>query len=282
MLSLMSGVFPTTRVVTRPPSDALVRWRTPDLMRYVFGVALLVALYYGTAQIGYAFEFAGPVAAVVWLPVGVGIAFLYIGGLRFWPGVLAGDLLVKNYSALPVGSARLARSTAPPRAWWTERVREGVLLVVAVAGLSELAFASPRPLTYLVFPALIWAALRFGRRGATLAIVIVAGFAIWETTHYVGPFVFHSIPHSVLETQLFIAVAALTTLSLAAMVSEREQVAGRLASSRVRLVEATHAERRRLEHNLHDGAQQRLTALVVHLGLAADRARRVPQDAGML
>src|SRR5947209_4385351 len=105
MLSLMSGVFPTTRVVTRPPSDALVRWRTPDLMRYVFGVALLVALYYGTAQIGYAFEFAGPVAAVVWLPVGVGIAFLYIGGLRFWPGVLAGDLLVNNYSALPVGSA---------------------------------------------------------------------------------------------------------------------------------------------------------------------------------
>ena len=46
-------------------------------------------------------EFAGPVAAIVWLPVGVAIAFLYLGGLGLWPGVLVGDLLVNDYSALP-------------------------------------------------------------------------------------------------------------------------------------------------------------------------------------
>ena len=56
-------------------------------------------------KIGYVLEFAGPVAAIVWLPVGVGIAFLYLGGLRFWPGVLIGDLLANDYSALPLGSA---------------------------------------------------------------------------------------------------------------------------------------------------------------------------------
>ena len=40
-----------------------------------------------------------------------------------------------------------------------------------------------------------------------------------------------------------------------------------------RLVEAADTERRRIEHNLHDGAQQRLTALVVQLRIAAGQAR---------
>ena len=38
-----------------------------------------------------------------------------------------------------------------------------------------------------------------------------------------------------------------------------------LAASRARIVEAGDAERRRLERNLHDGAQQRLVALAVDL-----------------
>src|SRR4051812_6660432 len=33
------------------------------------------------------------------------MATLYIAGLRFWPGVLIGDLIANDYSALPVGSA---------------------------------------------------------------------------------------------------------------------------------------------------------------------------------
>ena len=79
-------------------------------VRYVAGIAALAALYYGAAQVGYALDFAGPVAAIVWLPVGVGVSFLYLGGLRFWPGVLIGDLLANDYATLPVGSA-LAQTT---------------------------------------------------------------------------------------------------------------------------------------------------------------------------
>src|SRR5256885_17224044 len=45
-------------------------------LRYLLGVFSLAAVYYGAAHLGYAFEFAGPVAAILWLPVGVGIAFL--------------------------------------------------------------------------------------------------------------------------------------------------------------------------------------------------------------
>ena len=72
---------------------------------YPVGLVALAGLYYAAAKTGYLLEFAGPVAAIIWLPVGVGIAFLYLGGLRYWPGVLIGDLLANDYTALPIGSA---------------------------------------------------------------------------------------------------------------------------------------------------------------------------------
>ena len=68
-------------------------------------VAALAGAYYGAAQIGYTLKFTGAVAAIVWLPVGVAIAFLYLGGLSLWPGVVLGDLLANQYNALPVRSA---------------------------------------------------------------------------------------------------------------------------------------------------------------------------------
>ncbi|MFD7079543.1 sensor histidine kinase [Streptomyces sp. NPDC059918] len=52
-----------------------------------------------------------------------------------------------------------------------------------------------------------------------------------------------------------------------------------LTRSRVRLVEAFEAERRRIERDLHDGAQQQLVALGMTLGLAELELRRVPQAA---
>jgi signal transduction histidine kinase len=55
-----------------------------------------------------------------------------------------------------------------------------------------------------------------------------------------------------------------------------------LAASRARIVEAGDAERRRLERNLHDGAQQRLVATSLSVRLAASRAKADPQLRGML
>ena len=327
--------------------------------RYLLGVTVLAGAYYGAAKLGYLLELAGPVGAVVWLPVGVGIAALYLGGTALWPGVLVGDLLANNYAALPLGSAlgqtcgnllevlvatlllrRLVRVGSPlesvggvvrmliaiavgtavsatigslaqlaggvieadalptvwrtwwlgdttgalilvplaiawygrsPREWVEGRWVEAALLLVAVVSLTELATRTTRPLSYVVFPALMWAALRFGRRGATLAVAIAAGVTVWNASHYLGAYVFHSVSRTVVDTQLFIGIAAVTTLCLATVVTEREAFAAGLRASRARLVEASETERRRLLRNLHDGVQQRLTALAVHVGIAAEQ-----------
>ncbi|MFJ9706765.1 sensor histidine kinase [Streptomyces sp. NPDC101234] len=62
-----------------------------------------------------------------------------------------------------------------------------------------------------------------------------------------------------------------------------------LTRSRVRLVDAFEAERRRIERDLHDGAQQRLVALTMTLGLArldappgplADQLAKAHEEAG--
>jgi len=55
-----------------------------------------------------------------------------------------------------------------------------------------------------------------------------------------------------------------------------------LAASAARIVEVEDAERRRLERNLHDGAQQRLVALGLDLGRVETRIERDPQGAKRL
>ena len=52
-----------------------------------------------------------------------------------------------------------------------------------------------------------------------------------------------------------------------------------LSASRARIVRAGDAERRRIERDLHDGAQQRLMALGINLRLAHDRVERDPKEA---
>jgi PAS domain S-box-containing protein len=49
-------------------------------------------------------------------------------------------------------------------------------------------------------------------------------------------------------------------------ITERVRAEQELRDSRARVVEAADAERRRIQRNLHDGAQQRLTSVLLHLG----------------
>ena len=58
----------------------------------------------------------------------------------------------------------------------------------------------------------------------------------------------------------------------AQLTAELRATIDQLLASRRRLVEAQDAERRRIERNLHDGAQQQLIALAIQLGLLAESA----------
>ena len=69
------------------------------------------------------------------------------------------------------------------------------------------------------------------------------------------------------------------TAELQARLREISRQAGALRASRQRIVATQDAERRRLERNIHDGAQQNLVALTVKLRLAASLAKRDPQRA---
>jgi signal transduction histidine kinase len=83
------------------------------------------------------------------------------------------------------------------------------------------------------------------------------------------------------DPELLRSVAAAAGL---AMENERLQAQLRarveeLRTSRARIVEAGTHERRRLERNLHDGAQQRLVALSLTLRLAQGKLRKDPDSA---
>jgi integral membrane sensor domain MASE1 len=81
----------------------LVAVRAQPFVRYVSGVLVLAAVYFVAGRASLALQYEGPVAAI-WLPVGVGAATLYLAGLRWWPGVLIGDLALTD-PAQPLGSA---------------------------------------------------------------------------------------------------------------------------------------------------------------------------------
>jgi diguanylate cyclase (GGDEF)-like protein len=79
------------------------------------------------------------------------------------------------------------------------------------------------PLEYLCIPFLIWAAFRFGRRKAASATCVLAGVAIWGTLQGFGPFSREDLNTSLLLVQSFVGIVAVTSLALAAEVSERKR-----------------------------------------------------------
>jgi signal transduction histidine kinase len=71
--------------------------------------------------------------------------------------------------------------------------------------------------------------------------------------------------------------AVVTTLARQAALAVRNvRLTAELEHSRVRLVRAQDAERRRIERNIHDGVQQDLVALIANAGYARAEIRRDP------
>ncbi len=119
-------------------------------------------------------------------------------------------------------------------------------------------------------PAEVFGALReMGLQASVGAPVVVHG-ELWGAV--VGATKDASFPPG--AEQRLAAFAELVAQALANAEAREE-----LAASRKRLVEAARVERRRLERNLHDGAQQRLVGLSMTLQLAERRLERDPEAA---
>jgi signal transduction histidine kinase len=109
-----------------------------------------------------------------------------------------------------------------------------------------------------------------GYRSAVMA-PITAGGRLWGTLAVFSA----SVNHFPATAQQRLA----DYTNLVALALESAEAHEQLTASRARIVEASVAERRRLERNLHDGAQQRLVTLAVHLRIAQETLREDPAAA---
>src|SRR5436190_443353 len=76
-----------------------------------------------------------------------------------------------------------------------------------------------------------------------------------------------------------VGAAAALTLENERLDAELRAKVAEVRASRARIVQAADEQRRRIERNLHDGAQQRLMALGIDLRLVRDRIERDSQEA---
>ena len=83
------------------------------------------------------------------------------------------------------------------------------------------------PLAYLCAPFLIWAALRFGLRAATLGLAVFGLICYWHTGHGFMPVAAEGVPDvkSLLHLQFYLLTIIVTTLFSAALHVEREEAA---------------------------------------------------------
>jgi integral membrane sensor domain MASE1 len=178
----------------------------------------------------------------------------------WWLGDMAGDLIVAPFILIAV--LHLRRGLRRPR-----RPGEVAVLGLTLAGLSVLAFSQTTPVAYVVFPCLIWAALRFRQVGATTASLVVAGVAVAFTANGEGPFVQASGDDSLLLSQTFVSVAGLTALLLAAIATEL-----------ARAERASAIQRRRQALEINDGIIQGLAIASYQIDQGDGNSRAVIAD----
>lgn len=125
-----------------------------------------------------------------------------------------------------------------------------------------------------------------------LALLIVGELGVSETvkdlTYIASIAVFACLPFAflfgLLRSRIGRAEEVSSALSAenAELTAELEAKVAELRASRHRIVEAGYAERRRVERDLHDGAQQRLMALTMNLRLARTKLDEDPAAAAEL
>ena len=150
---------------------------------------------------------------------------------RIWLTWFLGDAV----GALVVTPPILLWSANPKLGWHGAKIVEIVALFASILVAGGVVFGgffpSPvqnYPLEFLCIPPLLWAAFRFGPRKSATAILLIASIAVLGTLNGYGPFVRATHQESLFLLQLYAGVAAVTTMTLAAVVSERRVMESRL------------------------------------------------------
>jgi signal transduction histidine kinase len=145
----------------------------------------------------------------------------------------------------------------------------GVCIVATqFSGLVPSAFLPV--LLFSPLPFVLWAAVRYGEKGASGTILVVTVVLTWRTLHGSGRLLDIDPERSVLTLQLFLTGLSIPLLLLGALIDElrgAEQTMRDLATSVVR---AQDEERRRIARDLHDSTGQNLIAATLLLGRIED------------
>ncbi|MFF9481756.1 MASE1 domain-containing protein [Streptomyces sp. NPDC014733] len=148
----------------------------------------------------------------------------HLPAAQFWPAWAAwwaGDamgVLIVTPLLLVAWHAGLPRAIRPARAV------EAAALLLAAVGVGLLCTRSSLSLLFLVFPLIVWAAVRFQLAGAAPVALIVSVLAIAAANDRAGPFAGHSFLLVMVNLQALNGAAALTALLLAALVAEQNAV----------------------------------------------------------
>lgn len=185
-------------------------FRANDVFRYIFiagALATAISATVGTLTL-----------------MGCGLLDRQVFGsawLTWWMGDMAGAVLV--------GPFILIWAANPTVQFGINRAIEALLLLISLLVVSALNFSNMfqmgekhYPLAFLFFPLLAWAAVRFEARGAVAFVSVICCLAINGTLHGLGTFAVVDQNGSLLMLQMFICVATLSALVLAAAVTERK------------------------------------------------------------
>jgi signal transduction histidine kinase len=212
------------------------------------------------------------------------VTWLAVRGAQIERRRVAGSLgfpIPSPYRRLPRGPAlarALARAGDP--AVWRDLVYLLLLALVGAAGFTIVAGAFALPVVTLALPAWLFTAFPDG-------VPLGQGFRIDSPLEALIAGLI-ALPVSALAAYLAVvgtsgAHAALGRALLGPSRSARlARRVEELAESRSRAVQAALAERRRIERDLHDGAQQRLVSLAMELGMAKEKMTEDPEAARKL
>jgi signal transduction histidine kinase/ActR/RegA family two-component response regulator len=113
--------------------------------------------------------------------------------------------------------------------WTWPRAAEAIALLLTLFAGSQLMFGlwgvsetRDVPIAFVFFPVVGWAGLRFGVRGATTIVAVIAAFAIAIAGRGIGPFSAFTIEFKQVLLFSFLSLVSLSGLLLAAIMAERE------------------------------------------------------------